>query len=71
MAAGDERLATLRSYLTFYVVTSLWWDMARPSGMPCCCSSSAAPILRVMRRFRSRFRFEVVPTVLVDEGRAE
>jgi len=61
---GMSVLATLRSYLTFYVVTSLWWDAWRAVGNALLLLFFGGPILRVMRRFRSRFRFDIVPEVI-------
>ncbi len=52
--------ATLRNYLVFYVATSLWWDIARAAGNALLILLFGGPILRVLRRFRRRFRFEVV-----------
>ena len=61
---GMSMLATLRSYLTFYVVTSLWWDAWRAVGNALLLLFFGGPILRVLRRFRSRFRFDIVPEVI-------
>jgi len=52
--------ATLRNYLVFYVATSLWWDIARAAGNALLILLFGGPILRVLRRFRRRFRFEIV-----------
>ncbi len=52
---------TLRNYLAFYVATSLWWDMARAVGNALLILLLGRPVLAVLRRFRSRFRFEVGP----------
>jgi len=57
-------LATLRAYLTFYVVTSLWWDAWRAAGNALLLLLFGGAILRVMRRFRNRFRFDIVPEVI-------
>jgi energy-coupling factor transport system substrate-specific component len=57
--------STLRNYLVFYVATSLWWDLGRSVGNGLLLLLFAAPILRVLRRFRDRFRFDVVPEVVV------
>ena len=46
-------------------MTSLWWDMARAIGNALLLLLLAAPVLKVLRRFRSRFRFEVTPEVVV------
>ncbi len=56
--------ATLRAYLMFYVVTSLWWDVWRAAGNALLILLFGDAILRVLRRFRSRFRFDVVAEVI-------
>lgn len=61
---GMGVLATLRAYLTFYVVTSLWWDAWRAVGNALLLLLFGGAILRVLRRFRSRFRFDVLPEVI-------
>jgi len=58
---------TLRNYLAFYIATSLWWDMGRSVGNALLLLLLAAPVLKVLRRFRSRFRFEVATEVILDE----
>jgi len=58
---------TLRNYLAFYIATSLWWDMARAIGNALLLLLLAAPVLKVLRRFRSRFRFEITPEIILDE----
>jgi len=62
--------ATLRTYAAFYVATSLWWDMGRAAGNALLLGLFGAPILRVLRRFRNRFRFHVVPYVVTAQGSA-
>ncbi len=61
---GMSVLATVRAYLTFYGVTSLWWDAWRAAGNALLLLLFGGAILRVMRRFRSRFRFDIVPEVI-------
>jgi energy-coupling factor transport system substrate-specific component len=56
---------TVRNYAVFYAVTSLWWDMARAVGNAMLILFFAAPILRVLRRFKRRFRFDIAPLVSV------
>jgi energy-coupling factor transport system substrate-specific component len=56
---------TLRAYLTFYLATSLWWDLGRAAGNALLIGLFGGPVLRVLRRFRSRFRFDVVPTYTI------
>jgi energy-coupling factor transport system substrate-specific component len=59
---------TLRNYLAFYIATSLWWDLGRAIGNALLLLLLGAPVLKVLRRFRSRFRFEATPVVLVETG---
>lgn len=44
-------------YATFYVVTSLWWDVGRAAGNLVLILLFGAPILKLLRRFRHRFQF--------------
>jgi energy-coupling factor transport system substrate-specific component len=68
---GMGLATTLRTYLAFYVATSLWWDAWRAGGNALLLLLFGSPILRVMRRFRSRFRFDVVPEVVLTDRAAE
>jgi hypothetical protein len=45
--------------------------MARAIGNALLLLLLAAPVLKVLRRFRSRFRFEVTPEVVVEESGTE
>jgi energy-coupling factor transport system substrate-specific component len=60
---GMSAASMLRNYLLFYAVTSLWWDLARAAGNALLLLLFGRAILRVLRRFRSRFRFEVAPSL--------
>jgi len=51
----------LRRYAVFYGVTSLWWDLARGIGNVALLVAFGRPVLRVLRRFQHRFRFEPLP----------
>ncbi len=53
----------LRNYALFYTVTSLWWDAARAFGNAALILFFGGAILRVLRRFKRRFGFEIVPHV--------
>jgi energy-coupling factor transport system substrate-specific component len=53
---------TLQRYLAFYVLTSLWWDLARALGNFALLLLFAAPVLRLLRRFQQRFHFSLVPS---------
>jgi energy-coupling factor transport system substrate-specific component len=50
---------SLRRYALFYAVTSAWWDVGRAVGNAVLILLLGWPILRVLRRFRAKFRFEV------------
>ena len=54
---GTRLLETLGRYATFYVATSLWWDMGRAVGNLLLILLFGAPILQLLRRFRKRFQF--------------
>lgn len=56
---GLPLIETLERYAVFYVVTSLWWDLARAAGNFVLLLIFAAPVLRLLRRFQQRFFFEV------------
>jgi hypothetical protein len=49
-------------------VTSLWWDLARAAGNALLLLLFGGAILRVLRRFRNRFRFDIAPEITVVEG---
>jgi len=61
---GMSVWATVRAYATFYAITSLWWDAWRAAGNALLLLLFGGAILRVLRRFRSRFRFDIVPEVI-------
>jgi energy-coupling factor transport system substrate-specific component len=65
---GMSLWTTLRSYLVFYVATSLLWDLGRAGGNAVLLLLLGRPVLRVLRRFRHRFRFEVVPEIAPAAG---
>jgi energy-coupling factor transport system substrate-specific component len=67
---GMSVTSTLHSYLVFYAVTSLWWDLARAVGNALLLLLFGRAILRVLRRFRSRFRFDLAPEIAVIPGQA-
>ena len=52
---------TLKRYLVFYGVTSLWWDLARAAGNLLLIALFGGAILKVLRRFRARFNFLALP----------
>lgn len=56
---GSGLWPALTKYATFYLTTSLWWDMGRAVGNFLLILLFGAPILRLLRRFQRRFRFEM------------
>jgi energy-coupling factor transport system substrate-specific component len=56
---GLSAVEGFRRYLAFYTVTSLWWDAGRATGNVVLIALFGAPVLRLLRRFGSRFTFEV------------
>jgi energy-coupling factor transport system substrate-specific component len=50
---------TLSRYAVFYAVTSLGWDLWRAAGNALLILLFGVPILRLLRRFQRRFRFDV------------
>ncbi|MGC8782104.1 MAG: ECF transporter S component, partial [Anaerolineae bacterium] len=49
---GMDVWASLRAYLTFYLATSLWWDVWRAGGNALLLLLFGGAVLRVLRRFR-------------------
>lgn len=56
---------TLRRYWAFYVTTSLAWDSLRAIGNVVFIGVLGRPVLKELRRFQSRFHFEVVEAGVV------
>ncbi len=56
---GISALETVRRYALFYAVTSAWWDVGRAVGNAVLIILLGWPVLRVLRRFRAKFRFEI------------
>ena len=54
---GLALVETLKRYAVFYVVTSVWWDLARAVGNALLIGLFGIPILRLLRRFQKRFYF--------------
>ena len=48
-------IEVLRRYAGFYLVTSLWWDLARAIGNGLLTWLMARPVLGLLRRFERRF----------------
>jgi energy-coupling factor transport system substrate-specific component len=55
---GMGALETLKRYLAFYALTSLWWDAGRAIGNALLIALFGIPLLRLLRRFGRRFTFE-------------
>jgi energy-coupling factor transport system substrate-specific component len=56
---GLSAVEGLKRYLTYYTVTSLWWDMGRAAGNVVLVVFFGRPILKLLRRFGRRFTFQV------------
>jgi energy-coupling factor transport system substrate-specific component len=56
---GLSLAETLKRYLVFYALTSLWWDLARAAGNFILLLLFAMPVLRLLRRFQQRFFFQI------------
>jgi energy-coupling factor transport system substrate-specific component len=56
---GATFLDGLRRYTAFYLATSLLWDMARAVGNVLLILALGLPTIRALRRFQSRFQFQV------------
>lgn len=63
-SAGIGLQETLRRYAMFYAVTSLVWDAAAAVGNALLIGLTGAAILRILRRFQSRFEFVYMPAPL-------
>jgi energy-coupling factor transport system substrate-specific component len=60
-SAGIGLAETLQRYAVFYAVTSLVWDVAAAVGNALLIAILGAAILRILRRFHSRFEFAYAP----------
>ena len=58
--AASGLWSTVGRYAAFYLTTSLWWDLGRAIGNFLLILLFGVPILRLLRRFQRRFRFEMV-----------
>lgn len=56
-APGINARDTLARYATYYLITSLAWDLGRSLGNVIFISLFGAPVLRTLRRFKDRFTF--------------
>jgi energy-coupling factor transport system substrate-specific component len=50
---------SLSRYATFYLATSLYWDVTRAAGNVLLLLVVALPTIRALARFRDRFQFDV------------
>ncbi|MEZ4516427.1 MAG: ECF transporter S component [Chloroflexota bacterium] len=55
---GSGLITTLKSYVAYYVATSLVWDTARAVGNVALIVVLGIPLVRALGRFRDRLRFE-------------
>lgn len=67
---GLALIETLKRYAVFYLVTSVWWDLARALGNALLIGLFGIPILRLLRRFQKRFYFVRTPTETSDDNQA-
>lgn len=51
---------TLWRFMAYYLATSSWWDAGRALGNVALLLAVGPPVLRLLRRFERRFRFEIV-----------
>ena len=51
-AGGDQAVPA------FYAFTSSWWDIGRAVGTALIIALFGAPVLKLLRRFGSRFTFQ-------------
>jgi energy-coupling factor transport system substrate-specific component len=58
---GQRLIETLRHYAAFYVLTSLWWDLARAVGNGLLTGLLGRPVLTLLRRFERRFSYTYAP----------
>jgi energy-coupling factor transport system substrate-specific component len=56
---GAGLTEAIQRYAAFYVATSLAWDVSKAAGNATLIALLASPVLRLLRRFRQRFFFEV------------
>jgi energy-coupling factor transport system substrate-specific component len=55
---GVSVMEGIKRYLTFYALTSSWWDAGRAVGNVLLIALFGGPVLRLLRRFGQRFTFE-------------
>jgi len=51
---------TVAHFAIFYAATSLWWDIGRAVGNLVLIALFGPAILRLLRRFKKRFSFDVL-----------
>jgi energy-coupling factor transport system substrate-specific component len=56
---GDGLWTTIAHFAVFYVATSLWWDLGRAFGNLVLIALFGPAVLRLLRRFKKRFHFEL------------
>ncbi|MBP7999821.1 MAG: ECF transporter S component [Chloroflexi bacterium] len=55
---GSTLATMVHHYLTYYTLTSLWWDVMAALGNVALILLLGQPVLKALRRFRDRFQFE-------------
>jgi energy-coupling factor transport system substrate-specific component len=60
--AGIGTVEIIQRYLSYYLLTSLVWDIARGIGTVLILLAFGIPVLRALRRFHSRFSFQYSST---------
>lgn len=55
-----DLMDTVTRYISFYVVTSLVWDLVRAVGNTVMLLILTRPMLKILTRFQRRFHFEVL-----------
>ena len=58
---GSGLNSTIRHYLNYYIITSLWWDIIGAIGNVILILVLGQPVMKALRRFRDRFQFEWGP----------
>ncbi len=58
---GSGLNSTIRHYLNYYIITSLWWDVIGAIGNVILILVLGQPVMKALRRFRDRFQFEWGP----------
>lgn len=55
---GAEFVENLQHYVAYYLATSIVWDITRSIGNVLMMTLMAKPVLKILNRFKNRFRFD-------------